>query len=212
MREGLDMERGRLWAAALAFGLAGCFASKAPLIQPANADYPLARAAHFTESINCAASDLPAALACESKAGYRQIAAGEIAVQDGRYLLVYDKDSNPVFALPAAKDAKPPALLFKAIGADGYIAEVDIGVQPGVEEMPRYFYTLVRATGPSVLIYKYTCEENGDLRYVKGGQLAAIESPIGVPICQTTSLAGLATIFRERLANGAPPDEKLELK
>jgi hypothetical protein len=206
------MGRVRYWAVALSLALAGCFASKTPLIAPANADYPLGKATHFTESINCAGPELPAALACDGKVGYRPIAAGAITVQGGRYVLVYDKDSNPVFSLPAAQGAKPPALLFKAIGEDRYIAEVDMGAQPGAEDMPRYFYTLVRVTGPSVLIYKYTCEENGDLRYVRAGQLAAIESPIGLPICQAKGLEGLAAIFRERLANGAPPDEKLELK
>lgn len=206
------MGRAKYWAVALGLALAGCFSSKQALIQPPDADHPLAQNAHFTESINCGAADIPAALACDNKGGYRQIAAGAVTMQDGRYVLVYDKDSNPVFSLPAAQNAKPPALLFKGVGGDSYIAQVDIGAQPpGAEDMPRYLYTLVRVTGPTVLIYKYTCEENGDLRYVKAGQLAGIVSPIGLPICQATSIAGLAAIFRERLANGAPPDETLEL-
>jgi hypothetical protein len=181
------------------------------LIAAEDADRPLPPTAHFTESLNCAA---PAAeLACDSRDGYRTLASGVISLSDGSYVLTYDKGSNPAFALPAAQGAPPPTLMFKAIGDGLYIAQLDTGVADAETAaiMPRYIYSLVRIAGPVVSLYKYLCEENGDVAYVRSGQLAAVTSPMGIALCQPASLDGLATVFRARLANGQPPSEQLEL-
>lgn len=205
------MARAGAWTALLGLALAGCFTSPQPLISPAMADHPLARTGHFTESINCAAAGQ---LVCDAKTGFKQIAAGVISTPGGRYQLSYDKDSNPVLSLTAAQNAPPPMLMFKSIGDDLYVAQVDTAqTDPAMADaLPRYLYSLVRIKDGAAFIYKYSCEENGDLRFVRSGQLGGIVSPIGVPMCQAKSIAGLAAVFRDRLANGLPPDEKIEVR
>ena len=66
--------------------------------------------------------------------------------------------------------------------------------------------------GDYVYIYKYMCEENGDVKYVKSGLLKSITTSFGVAICQPSDLHGLAEVFQDRLANGLEPSERLELK
>lgn len=195
----------------LSLGLAGCFTSDHPLIAANTSDQPLPAGAKFTEALNCASVNL----ACDNETGYRPAAAGSIQIEGGQYVLHFDPGSNPALSLPAAQGANKLSVLFKSIGQDLYIAQLDGGPQPsadGAYEPPRYLYSLIRKQGDYVYIYKYMCEENGDLKYVKAGQLKAITVSLGVAICQPSSLNGLAAVMRDRLANGAPPSERLELK
>ena len=122
---------------------------------------------------------------------------------------------NAAFSLPAAQGAKGLTVLFKSIGQDLYIAQLDSGPPDeavGGDALPRYLYELVRMERSNLYIYKYMCEENGDLKYVKSGLLKSVTSVIGSAVCRPSDLHGLAKVFRARLANGRPPSERLELK
>lgn len=196
---------------ATALVLAGCFASNDPLIAANASDHPLVAGAKFTEAVNCAT----AKLGCDSQAGYRPIASGSISIERGQYVLDYDPGSNVAFSVPTARGANGSGALFKSIGQDLYIVQLDGGsfdATAGQDTPPRYFYELVRKEGDYLYIYQYGCEENGDLQYVKSGLLQSIRSSLGGAICQTSDLRGLAAVFRARLANGLPPSERLELK
>jgi hypothetical protein len=193
----------------LGLGLAGCFTSKEPLIAAGASDHPLAAGTRFTEAVNCAS----VSLGCDSRIGYRPIATGSVTIEGGQYILHYDPGSNIAFSLPAARGANKLGLMFKSIGQDLYIAQLDDGPQQaGEEALPRYLYELIRMQGGNLYVYKYMCEENGDLGYVKSGQLDAVTTKLGVAVCRASSLEGLAAVFRARLANGAPPSERLQLK
>lgn len=195
---------------AIALGLAGCFASNDPLIAANASDHPLVAGAKFTEAINCAVN-----AGCDSPADYRPIASGSIGIERGQYVLHYDPGSNVAFSLPATQGANGPSALFKSIGRDLYIAQLDGGsfdATAGQDAPPRYFYELVRTQGDYLYIYKFACEENGDLKYVKSALLQSVRSSLGGAICQASDLHGLAAVFRARLANGLSPSERLELK
>jgi len=191
----------------LGLGLAGCFASDEPLITASASDHPLPAGARFSEAMNCASVDL----GCDSQSGYRTIATGSVALEDGQYVLNYDPGSNVAFLLP--KGANKISVLFKNIGQDLYIAQLDGGAEEAGDDAPRrYLYELARMQGGDLYIYEYTCEANGDLKYVKSGQLKAITTSLGVAVCHASNLDGLAAVFRGRLTNGAPPSERLQLK
>lgn len=197
--------------AILGLGLASCFSANEPLITAGASDHPLTPGAKFTEAVNCAS----VALGCDSQIGYRPIGGGSVEMEDGHYVLHYDPNSNVAFSLPAAQGKNKVSVLFKSIGQDLYIAQLDGGPQEpvkGQDAPQRYLYELVRMQGSDLYIYNYTCEENGDLAYVKSGQLKAITSVLGVAICEPSNLDGLAAVFRARLTNGAPPSERLQLK
>ena len=197
--------------AILGLGLAGCFTANEPLITASASDHPLAAGAKFTEAVNCAS----VAIGCDSQTGYRPIGAGSVEMEDGHYVLHYDPGSNIAFSLPAARGKNKVSVLFKNIGQDLYIAQLDGGPQEsakGQDTPQRYLYELVRKQRGDLYTYNYMCEENGDLNYVKSGQLKAITSMFGVAICQPSTLDGLAAVFRARLANGAPPSERLQLR
>lgn len=196
---------------ALCFGVAGCFAGDDPLIAANASDHPLAAGTQFTEATNCAAMNL----GCDGQTGYRPIANGSIEMDGGQYVLRFDPGSNTAFSFPAAQGANGPTVLFKSIGEDLYIAQLDSGppdAAVGGDALPRYLYELVRMEGSNLYIYKYMCEENGDLKYVKSGLLKSVTSVIGSAVCRPSDLHGLADVFRARLANGLPPSERLEIK
>ena len=195
----------------LALWLSGCFAGDNPLIAPNVSDHPLVAGTRFTDATNCASMSI----GCDGQTGYKPIAVGSIEIEGGQYVLHFDPGSNIAFSLPAAQGAKGPSVLFKSIGQDLYIAQLDSGppdAAVGGDALPRYLYELVKMEGGNLYIYKYMCEENGDLRYVKSGLLKSITSVIGSAVCRPSDLNGLAEVFRARLANGLPPSERLELK
>ncbi|HVI04675.1 MAG TPA: hypothetical protein VM711_01095 [Sphingomicrobium sp.] len=192
-------------------GLAGCFTSYDPLIAANASDHPLAVGARFTDALNCAS----VSFGCDSRNGYRPISSGSIEMERGQYVLHFDPGSNLALSLPAAQGANKPGLLFKSIGRGLYVTQLDGGPQDatgGDGAPPRYLYALVRMQGDYLYIYKYMCEENGDVKYVKSGLLKSITSSFGMAICQPSDLRGLAEVFRDRLANGLAPSERLELK
>ena len=196
---------------ALGVGLAGCFTSYDPLIAANASDHPLAVGTKFTDALNCAS----VSFGCDSPNGYRPLSTGSIEMERGQYVLHFDPGSNLALSLPAAQGANKPGLLFKSIGRDLYVTQLDAGPQDaaaGKGASPRYLYALVRMEGDYLYIYKYMCEENGDVKYVKSGLLKSITSSFGVAICQPTDLRGLAEIFQDRLANGLAPSERLELR
>ena len=71
---------------------------------------------------------------------------------------------------------------------------------------------MVRITGQTAYVYVVMCEQNGDQAYVKSGALTRISIQMLVPTCEASSLDGLAAVFRDRIANGAVPDQKLEVE
>lgn len=197
----------RLAGLAACLMLSGCFMSHKPLIASNTADFPFADGSHFIEETNCAG---PAQIVCGSDQGYHQTASsGTMHITNGHYVVTPDPGST--FAASAGGGDSDPMLLLKGVGGGLYLAQMDMGSdgKSGPPGGGRYVYELLDVQGKDAYVYSFTCEQNGDAHYVKAGQLASITSTMGVPICNANSLANLAAIFRERIANGAQPSERM---
>ncbi len=180
--------------------LGGCFVSKQGVIQAADTAFPFADGAKYAASSNCAKSPL---LDCT---GYKETESGVLRVKDGAYILQADPGSNPVYSLPAMKDATPPPIALQKIGPDLYLGQTRLDA--GDSDKPAFAYFALRTEGKAAFTYVFQCEENGDKKYVTSGALAAISNEMLTPTCEAKDAAGLAAVFNDRLAGGAEPDAK----
>lgn len=183
--------------------LSGCFASQKPLIAAGSADRPFADGATFTEYVNCATAVL---LGCT---GYSAKGTGSLSIKNGAYVGNPDPgdDTAAKLAVQPGAGADSPVLL-KAMGGDLFLLQVSMG-GPDASLPDKYIYQLVQIKGATAYIYLMTCEENGDKRFVKSGQLTAITNAMMMATCETDDTQNLMKVFRDRLENGAVPNEKL---
>jgi hypothetical protein len=186
--------------------LAGCFASQQPLIAAATADTPFADGVRVADYANCAGA-LGGLTGCT---GYKRDTTATLNLRDGEYVVHPDPTSNPLANLPAVKSAGDMRFSVKGVGGGLYVMQLPLGADTGGSSL-RYAYALLRVTGDTAYFYLFSCEKNGDMAYVKSGALKAISAELLVPTCEADSLAGLGQVFRDRLANGAVPDWKLEI-
>lgn len=204
------MTRSGIWRAtagvAASLALGDCFASQAPLVTTSNVDSPLA-AGVVTEYFNCA-TDAGKLVGCT---GYQSRGTAKLTVKDGLYTI--HPDPNPALAaiFPGGQ-VKDMSFRLGKIGADLYALQLPFGDDDGPRgAAPNYIYELIRLQGQTAYLYEFSCEQNGDMAYVRSGDLAKISDALFVPTCETASLEGLGKVFADRLANGAPPDEKFEV-
>ena len=196
--------RGPVVAATLC--LAGCFASRAPLIAPADADTPIADGVSLTEFINCD-GEAGSLLGCH---GYQKRGAGaKLTLKDGVYTLHPEPDPALASVFPGGQ-VKDVVFMLKKVGPDLYVMQLPFA-DTGPKVGPQYVYELMRVDGGAVYLYELNCEQNGDQAYVRSGALAKISDALLVPTCEPASLDGLGKVFADRIANGARPDEKFEI-
>jgi hypothetical protein len=200
------------WRVAAVLGgalcLSGCFASKAALITPETADTPFGQAAKVTVYVNCA-SEGGSLLGCT---GYKASGGGTLKLDHGAYIVEPDPASNPFANMAGAQGpAQDMHVMLKNVGGDLYVAQIPWGDGTASDE-DHDIYEMVRITGQTAYIYVVLCEQNGDQAYVKSGALTRISIQMLVPTCEADSLDGLATVFRDRIANGAIPDQKFEVQ
>jgi len=189
----------------VALCLSGCFVSRQPLITPDTADRPFADGAKVTDFVNC---DSPGGSLLDCK-GYKASGTGTLTLDHGAYVVQPDPASNPFAGTQGpAQDLR---VLLKNVGGDLYVAQLPWGDGTAGDD-DRYLYAMVRITGKTAYLYVVLCEQNGDQAYVKSGALSGISTKELAPACEANTLAGLATVFRDRLANGAIPDQKLEVQ
>jgi len=185
--------------------LSGCFAGRQPLISADKADVPFADGAKFVSFTNCA-SQGGQLLGCK---GYKRNGSGTLSLDNGAYTVHPDPGTVPVVpGLPAA--GPDMTILIKNVGGELFVAQLpltDDTLGPSI----KYIYEMLRITGHTAYVYAVLCEQNGDQAYVKSGALASISTELMLPTCEANSLAGLAKIFKDRLDNGAVPDQKLEI-
>jgi hypothetical protein len=197
-----------LWRAgavvAMAVGLGACFGG-APLITAANAATPVPGGV-VTEYFNCA-SEAGRLVGCT---GYQSRGTARLTMKDGVYTV--HPDPNPALAgiFPGGQVQDMSFMLGK-IGDGLYAVQLpfDQSGQPGNGR--QYVYELVRLEGDTLYLYEFSCEQNGDMAYVRSGALTRISDALLVPTCEPASLDGLGKVFADRLANGAAPDEKFEV-
>lgn len=187
--------------------LAGCFASRGSLITAATADTPFADGVRVVDYTNCAGA-LGALTGCT---GYKRDTTATLNLGDGEYVVHPDTTNNPLANMPALKGAGDMRFFVKGVGDDLYVMQMPLGSDTGGSSL-RYAYALLRVTGDTAYFYLFSCEQNGDAAYVKSGALKAISAELLVPTCEADSLAGLGQVFRDRIANGAVPDWKLEIQ
>ena len=189
--------------------LSGCFMSAKPLITARTADLPFADGSHFVEETNCAG---PAQIVCGTDKGYHKTASsGTMHIEHGHYVMKSDPGSSFAAAAGAGGGNADPAVMLKGVGGGLYIVQMDMGADPR-SRMPdtgRYLYELLDVKGKDAYVYSFTCEQNGDQHYVKAGELASVTSAMGMPICNARDLSGLAAVFRERVAGGEQPSERM---
>jgi hypothetical protein len=204
------MTRSGIWRAtagtAAVLTLSGCFASQAPLVTASNADTPLA-AGVVTEYFNCA-TEAGKLVGCT---GYQSRGTAKLTVKDRLYTV--HPDPNPALAgLFPGGQVKDISFRLGKVGADLYVLQLPFSDAPPADATtPQYVYELIRLQGQTAYLYEFSCEQNGDMAYVRSGDLAKISGALFVPTCETASLEGLGKVFADRLANGAPPDEKFEV-
>ena len=199
---------GKIAGLAACLLLSGCFMSAKPLITAKTADVPFADGSHFVEETNCAG---PAQMVCGTNKGYHTTASsGTMRIEHGHYVMKSDPGSSFAAAAGAGGNSDP-ALLLKGVGGGLYIAQMDMGADPkgGMPGGGRYLYELLDVKGKDAYVYSFTCEQNDDRHYVKAGELASVTSAMGMPICNASDLSGLAAIFRERVAGGEQPSERM---
>jgi hypothetical protein len=97
------------------------------------------------------------------------------------------------------------------IGDGLYALQLPFGQTGQASSGAQYVYELARLEGDTLYLYEFSCEQNGDVAYVRSGALTRISDVLMVPTCEPASLDGLGKVFSDRLANGAPPDEKFEV-
>ncbi len=188
--------------------LAGCFASREPLITAGMADTPFADGSRVVEFTNCAGAS-GTLIGCT---GYKRDTAATLSLRDGEYVVHPDAASNALANLPGMKSAGQDTRFFvKSIGGDLYVVELPLG-DDAAASGPNYAYDLIRVAGDTAYFYAFSCEQNGDQAYVKSRALKGISSDLLVPTCEAASLAGLGVVFRDRIANGAVPDWKFEIQ
>ncbi len=187
----------------ISLALGGCFMSQQPLIAVGTGDAPFSDGGHFTEYLNCA-SQAGQLLGCS---GYQAKGSGIFTLKDHVYRLRPDPGTPglPPEA-PAAGDDMPVSL--KHVVDDLYVAQVPLG-PASTDSMGNYLYEIVRIQGATAYYYLILCEQNGDQKYVASGLLKGISTQL-LPICQVDNLDNLGKIFKERIANGAVPDSKIE--
>jgi hypothetical protein len=198
-----------LWRAgvvgAMAAGLCACFGGAAPLVTAANAETPIPGGV-VTEYFNCA-SDAGRLVGCT---GYQSRGTARLTVNDGVYTV--HPDPNPALAaiFPGGQVQDMSFMLGK-IGDGLYAVQLPFDPSGQPSKGPQYVYELARQDGDTLYLYEFSCEQNGDLAYVRAGALIRISDALLVPTCEPASLAGLGKVFTDRLANGAQPDEKFEV-
>ena len=187
--------------------LGGCFASDRPLIDPAGADTPIADGSKFVESLNCD-SDVGKLIGCT---GYRHVGSATLMLHDRVYNVHPDPNDSPLVNTQLkAGQTKQNSFVMKKIGGDLYVIQIPVG-DAGPPEA-KYLYELIRLTGDTGYFYTLMCEENGDTAYVHSGALTRISPVMLVPTCQPASFEGLSKVMADRIANGAIPDEKLDIQ
>lgn len=187
---------------AFACMLSGCFASQKPLIATSSADRPFSDGATFTEYVNCATAVL---LGCT---GYSAKGTGSLSIKNGAYVANPDPGDDMAAKMAAQQGGGDSPILLKAMGDDLFLLQVSMG---GADTGPsdKYIYQLVQIKGSTAYVYLMTCEENGDKRFVKSGQLTAITDAMMMTTCEADDAQNLMKVFRDRLENGAVPNEKL---
>jgi len=205
---GFAMKILRLASLSACLLLGGCFMGGKPLITTKTADYPFKDGVHFAEETNCASTGQ---LVCNKNEKYHQVSTGTLHIKNKTYVLA--PDPNSTFAMAGAGGGSDAAVLIKSVGDGYYVVQMDSGAAPGGDTGPgadmRYLYEFMKLDGKTAYAYSFTCEQNGDARYVKAGKLASIASVMGMPACHPNSLANLAAVFRDRVANGAVPSERI---
>ncbi|HLZ82472.1 MAG TPA: hypothetical protein VKQ54_02825 [Caulobacteraceae bacterium] len=197
----------RFGAGAIALGLAlsGCFASQKPLVATNATDRPFADGASFTEYVNCATAPL---LGCS---GYSAKGTGSLGIKNGAYVGNPDPGDDMAAKMAAQGGGGDSPFVLKALGGDLYLLQLSMA--GGDANMPdKYIYELVQIKGSAAFVYEMSCEENGDKRFVKSGLLTAITNNMMMPTCEADDAQKLAKVFRDRLENGAVPNEKFEFR
>jgi hypothetical protein len=143
--------------------------------------------------------------------GYQSRGAAKLTVKDGLYTI--HPDPNPALAgLFPGGQVKDLSFRLGKVGDDLYVLQLPLGDGGApADATPQYLYELVRLQGQTAYLYEFDCEKNGDQAYVRSGDLARIGDSLLIPTCEPASLEGLGKVFADRLANGAPPDEKFEV-
>ena len=183
--------------------LSGCFASQKPLIAAASADRPFRDGATFTEYVNCATAVL---LGCT---GYSAKGSGSLSIKNGAYVPKPDPGDDTAAKMAAQSGGGDAPVLLKAMGDDLFLLQVSMDGEASASMPDKYIYQLVQIKGSTAYVYLMTCEENGDKRFVKSGQLTAITDAMMMATCEADDAQNLVKVFRDRLANGAVPNEKL---
>jgi hypothetical protein len=186
--------------------LAGCFASKAPLVTPAAADAPIANGVALTESVNCA-GDAGKLLSCS---GYQARGTAKLFLKDGVYTFRPDPNAALASLFPGGVLKDVPFTL-KSVGPGLFVMQLTFADEAPPDSGVQYLYELMRLDGQTAYLYEFSCEQNGDQAYVRSGALEKISQALYVPTCEPASLEGLGKVFTDRLANGAVPDEKLDI-
>ena len=187
---------------ALGLMLSGCFASQRALIATGSADRPFRDGATFTEYVNCATAVL---LGCS---GYSAKGSGSVSIKNGAYVGNPDPGDDTAAKMAAMGGGGDAPVLLKAMGDDLFLLQLSMG-QASAGMPDSYIYELLQIKGSTAYIYLMTCEENGDKRFVKSGQLTAITNAMMMATCEADDAQNLVKVFRDRLENGAVPNEKL---
>jgi hypothetical protein len=157
------------------FVLAGCYVSKAPLITPATADYPIADGARFTAS---------------APAGSGWVRRPARTVRRVGAWYVYREDGRPKPSLP---------FLLKRVAPNVYVAQLSDHADP--KRAREYSYQLIRFDGTTAIQYPSLCPAHPE--WVKRGLVDRVEET-QTRRCIFSSLAKLSTALQEAARSAAP--------
>ena len=159
----------------LAPSLAGCYVSKQPFINPANADYPLKDGTHL-DGFRPVGKD------------WRPAKGRTLHRVGGHYVYIEDGDTE-----------RSPPFLFKRVAPNRYVAQLSDSSDP--RKVTEYYYQLIMFDGTTAIQYQATCDARPE--WVDRSLADKIEQT-STPRCLFSNFDKLATVLQEATKNAAP--------
>ena len=164
---------------AAAFGLGGCYVSKAPFITPATADYPVPHRTHFDGFV-------PAGKDWTKKEGRT------LGIVDGYY--VYIEDGETERSVP---------FLLKRIAPGRFIAQMNDSSDE--KRISEYYYELVEFDGTTAIQHKPDCGPRQE--WIDKKLIANVERTSTNARCMFAKIEDLAIVLQDA-AKTTPPEAK----
>jgi hypothetical protein len=175
--------RSAIAIAALVLALSSCHFSRAPLITPATADYPIASDSHF-DAFARRGTD------------WRPLPEGRTIRRSGDFYF-YRRDGS---------DETSPPFLMKEVSPDRYVVQMPDAADP--QNVTQYYYALFDFDGAEAIQYSASCWPREE--WIADGWIVAVQQTSMGTRCEFDDLESLVAVL-EGTSEYTAPQERLVL-